>query len=73
MVAPKIEVTSAPKACACRELTKILQELQRYRATVQEKSMTVIATAKLLEYALASCGIAPDLTSKAHPLKCVIE
>ncbi len=73
MVAPKIEVTSAPKACACRELTKILQELQRYRATVQEKSMTVIATAKLLEYVLASRGIAPDLTSKAHPLKCVIE
>jgi hypothetical protein len=28
--------------------------------------VTVIATAKLLEYALASCGIAPDLTSKAH-------
>jgi hypothetical protein len=66
MVAPKIEVTSAPKACACRELTKILQDTQRYRTTVQEKSVTVIATAKLLEYALASCGIAPDLTSKAH-------
>lgn len=73
MAAPKIQFTSTPKPCACKELTKILQQLQRYRTALQEKSVTIdIATAKLIEYALASCGIASDLTSKAHHLKCVI-
>jgi hypothetical protein len=34
MAAPKIQFTSTPKPCACKELTKILQHLQRYRTAL---------------------------------------